>query len=59
MVEGLDPCSKGRGFKFQYRILDGRFSHQFVENSCDGLKRPKINEKEVGDVPFKNDILTK
>ena len=30
VVMGGDSCSKGRGFKFQHRILDGHFSHLFV-----------------------------
>ena len=30
MVMGRDSRSEGRGFKSQYRILDGHFSHIFV-----------------------------
>ena len=31
VVMGGDSCSKGCGFKSQRRILDGHFSHLFVE----------------------------
>ena len=31
MVMGGDSCSKGFGFVSQYHILDGQFSHKFVE----------------------------
>ena len=30
MVMGRDSISKGRGFDYQHRILDGHFSHIIV-----------------------------
>ena len=58
MVMGGDSCFKGRGLESQHHILDGHFSHIFVVNICNVcLKRPKINEKEAGDGPFKKTDL--
>ena len=55
MVMGRDSRSEGRGFKSQCGILDGHF---FTIICCKielmfVCKRPKINEKEAGDGPFK------
>ena len=53
VVMGRDSCSKGRGFESRHRILDGHLSHIFVVKIVMFvLKRPKINEKEVGVGPF-------
>ena len=55
MVMGRDSCSEGCEFKSWHRILDGHFSHIFVVGkNCNDvcLKKPKINEKEVGVGPF-------
>ena len=46
--------SEGHGFKSMHHILDGHF---FAYNCCKNcndvcLKRPKINKKEAGVVPF-------
>ena len=58
VVMGGDSHSEGRGFKSQYRILDGHFSHILVVKICDVcLKRPKINITEAGVGPFFNDTL--
>ena len=50
---GKRLTSKGRGFEYRHRILDGHF---FTYNCCKNcnvcLKRPKINEKEAGVGPF-------
>ena len=56
MVMGEASCSEGLGFKAQHLILDGHF---FTLIFCKIVlmfvgKRPKINEKEAGDGPFKN-----
>ena len=53
-VMGGDSRSEGRGFESRHYILYGHFSHIFVVKNCDDvcLKRPKINEKEAGVVPF-------
>ena len=50
---GGDSCSEGRGFKYQYSILDGHFSHLFVVKIVTLFEKTKINEKEAGDGPFK------
>ena len=55
MVMGGDSCSEGRGFESHCHILDGHF---FTLICCKivlmfVLKRPKINEKEADDGPFK------
>ena len=44
------PCSEGRGFESQHRILDGYFFTLISCKNCNEicLKRPKINEKEAG-----------
>ena len=52
---GGDSRSEGRGFESQHHILEGHF---FTLICCKILlmfvwKRPKINEKESGDGPFK------
>ena len=53
MVMGGDSHSEGCRFKSWHRILDGHFSHIFVVKICNVcLKRPKINEKEAGVIPF-------
>ena len=31
---GGDSCSEGCGFKSQYCVLDGHFSHWFVIKNC-------------------------
>ena len=44
---GDDSCSKGRGFIFRRRILDGHFFTLICRGNCIVcLKRPKINEKD-------------
>ena len=55
MVMGGDSRSEGRGFESQRCILDGHF---FTLICCKIVlmfvcKRPKINEKEARDGPFK------
>ena len=51
---GRDSCSKGRGFKSRYPILDGYFFTYICCKNCNAcLKRQKINEKEAGVGPFK------
>ena len=50
---GGDSCSEGHGFKYQYSILDGHFSHLFVVKIVTLFEKTKINEKEAGDGPFK------
>ena len=59
MVMGRDSCSKGCGFESQHHILDGHFFTYICYKNCDDvcLKRPKINEKEVGVGPFKKRFL--
>ena len=47
-----DSCLRGHEFESQRCILDGHFSHWFVEKIVCS-KRPKINEKEAGVGPFK------
>ena len=56
MFMGDDSCSKGHGFKSGCRILDGHFSTLICCNNCIVyLKRPKINEKEAGVDPLKEE----
>ena len=51
-----DLHSRGLGLESQYRILDGHF---FTLYYCKNFvwKRPKINQKEPGDSPFKKTML--
>ena len=53
MVVGGDSCLKGHVFKSQHHILGGHFSHFFVAKIKCLFEGTKINEKEVGDGPFK------
>ena len=54
MVMGDNSCSKGHGFEFRRRILDGHFFRLICCTNCiDYLKRPTINGKEAGVGPFK------
>ena len=49
MVMGRDSHSKRRGFKSQYRILDGHFfTYICCKNRNFCLKRLKINKKRPG-----------
>ena len=51
---GGDSRSKGRGFEFRHRILDGHLFTYICCKICNVcLKRLKINEKEAGIGPFK------
>ena len=53
VVMGGDSCSWGCEFESQYHILDGSFSHLFVENKFLLMfKRPKINKKRTGMAHF-------
>ena len=59
MVMGDDSCSRGPGFKFLRRILDGHFFTLICSKNCTVcLERPKINEKEAGVSPFLKKNLT-
>ena len=55
MVMGEASCSEGLGFKAQHLILDGHFFTLICSKIVLMFvgKRPKINEKEAGDGPFK------
>ena len=45
------------GFESQNRILDGQFLALYCHKDCNVcLKRPKVNEKEARDGPFKERI---
>ena len=46
MVKGDDSCLRGHGFESQRRILDGHFSHLFVEKLYCLFEKTKINEKK-------------
>ena len=54
VVTNDDSCSKGCGFEYRRRILDGHFFTLICCKNCIVcLKRPKINEKDAGVGPFK------
>ena len=54
MVIGRDSHSKGCGFKSRHHMLDGHFFTYYCCKNCNVcLKRSKINEKEAGVGPFK------
>ena len=48
MVTGGDSWPDGRGLEYQHHVMDGQFSHIFVEK----LEKMKINKKEARDGPF-------
>ena len=52
MVMGGDSCSEGCEFKSLHCILDGHFSHIFVEKNVMCVTKTKINKKEAGVGPF-------
>ena len=53
MVMGEVSSSEGCGFESQNRILDGHF---FTFICCKSLfEKTKLNKKEAGNDPFKND----
>ena len=56
LVMGRDSLTQGRGFESWHRILEGHdifFTLISCKNCIVCWKRPKINEKEAGDGPFK------
>ena len=53
MVMVGDSCYEGLGFKSQHCILDGYFSHLFVDKNVLLFEKTKINEIESDDGPFK------
>ena len=59
MVMRRDSRSKGRGFEFQHRILDGYFFTYICCENCNDvcLKRPKIKKKRPGWPILKNNNL--
>ena len=55
MVTGEDLSSRNRGFESYHGTLDGNFFTVICCKNCTVcLKKPKINENEAGDDPFKN-----
>ena len=53
VVMGGDSCLKGCGFESQHRILDGHFSHLFVEKIVRFFRNDENKQKKVaGDGPF-------
>ena len=58
VVMGDDWCLKGCGFKSWCCILDGHFFTLICCTNCNDvcLRRPNINEKEVGVGPFKKQM---
>ena len=48
VVMGGEPCSRGRGFESQHRILDRSFSHLFAVKFCSCLKKkPALAHFEI------------
>ena len=55
VVMGDNSCSEGREFESWRHVLNGQFFTLICCKNCIVyLKRPKINEKEAGAGPFKN-----
>ena len=44
-------------FESQYCILDGHFSHLFIENLLCVFEKTKIKEKDACDGPFKKCLI--
>ena len=57
VVMGGDSYSEGRVFESHHCLLDGHFFTLTCKNFNVCLKRPKINEIEAGDGPFKTCVL--
>ena len=55
MVIGGDSCPDGHGFKSRRHLLDVHLDilHIDCKNCIVCLKNPKVNEKETGDGPLK------
>ena len=55
VVLGRDSRSEGRRFESRHHILDAHLFTYICCKNCNDvcMKRPKINEKEAGDGPFK------
>ena len=51
VVMGGDSCLEGREFESHHHVLDGHFSHIFVEK-CSLFEKMKIHKKRPGDGPF-------
>ena len=52
MVMVGDSCSEGCEFKSLHCLLDGHFSHLFVERIAIFFEKTQINEKEAENGPF-------
>ena len=52
MVMVGDSCSEGCEFKSLHCLLDGHFSHLFVERIAFFFEKTQINEKEAENGPF-------
>ena len=55
---GGDSCSNGHEFESRHRILDGHFFTFICCKNCYPFEKTKMNEKDAGVCPLKNNVET-